>query len=243
MDQSVAGNTPPITSQFRSKVKSCEMNSGLYFGSTNNRFKASLSQNAAFANWVRRVLWTTSFVSDTTRNLCLTRQELESCGPSSPIVLGALPPPAARHALRSSRRRLHRPNPLERYEHTADRRRRSPRVQRAAGGSTRRCLHQLRLFPPADRRQPATTPPAAAARPTLRRRSRRPRSHCHRVAALAALYVVADHLPLEHRFAPSFATPVVDAARGSPLELRRRDRDPADATAAIVTSLTPLNQS
>lgn len=175
------------------------------------------------------------FVSDT------TRQAL-----SSHRWLGALPPPAARHALRSSRRRLHRPNPLERYEHTADRRRRSPRVQRAAGGSTRRCLHQLRLFPPADRRQPATTPPAAAARLTLRRRSRRPRSHCHRVATLAALYVVADHLPLEHRFAaiaPSFATPVVDAARGSPLELRRRDRDPADATATIVTSLTPLNQS
>ena len=82
-----------------------------------------------------------------------------------------------------------------------------------------------------------------SARPTLRRRSRRPRSHCHRVAALAALYVVDDHLPLEHRFAPSFATPVVDAARGSPLELRRRDRDPGDATATIATSLTPLNQS
>ena len=152
----------------------------------NNWFKASLSKNTEL---VRRVLWTTS--------LCLTRQDKHS---PSHRWLGALPPPAAQHAaLRSSRRRLHRPNPLERYEHTADRRRRSPRVQRAAGGSTRRCLHQLRLFPPADRRQPATTPPAAAARPTLRRRSRRPRSHCHRVAPLAALHVVADHLPLEHR--------------------------------------------
>lgn len=202
-------------------------------GPQKNGYKASLSQNAELS---------VEFCGPPVC-VCLTQQDKHS---PSYRWLGALPPPAARHALRSSRRRLHRPNPLERYEHTADRRRRSPRVQRAAGGSTRRCLHQLRLFPPADRRQPATTPPAAASRPTLRRRSRRPRSHCHRVAALAALYVVDDHLPLEHRFAafaPSFATPVVDAARGSPLELRRRDRDPADATATIVTSLTPLNQS
>ena len=163
---------------------------------------------------------------------------------SSHRWLGALPPPAARHALRSSRRRLHRPNPLERYEHTADRRRRLPRVQRAAGGSTRRCLHQLRLFPP-----PTGGNPLPHRRPPPRGR--------HYVAAHAALARTATASPRLRRFTklpttcrwniaaitPSFATPVVDAARGSPLELRRRDRDPADATAAIVTSLTPLNQS